>query len=58
MNRLRVIPILLSITCGIIGALYSLAHTHSLWSFIFLCAVMIFAVTTTASWYTADDQPQ
>jgi hypothetical protein len=47
----------LLIACGIFGALYSLAQTHSGWSFIFLCAVMAIAITATASWYIAEDQP-
>jgi hypothetical protein len=57
MKRQTVILFLLSIACGIVAALYSFAHTHSLWSFIFLCAMMAIAVTATG-WYTGVDQQQ
>jgi hypothetical protein len=59
MKRQTAILFLLSIACGfgIVAALYSLAQTHSLWSFIFLCVMMVFAVTVT-SWYTAVDPQQ
>jgi hypothetical protein len=59
MKRQTAILFLLSIACvfGIVAALYLLAQTHSLWSFIFLCAMMVFAVTVT-SWYTAVDPQQ
>jgi hypothetical protein len=55
-QKQKAILTLLLITTGIIGALYWLAHTHSVWSFIFLCAVMIVAVMATAAWYTVVDQ--
>jgi hypothetical protein len=57
MYRQTIILSSLLIACGIFGALYSLAQTHSGWSFIFLCAVMAIAITATASWYIAEDQP-
>jgi hypothetical protein len=47
---------LLLIACGIIGALYSLGHTRSVFSFVCLCAVMAIAVMATAAWYTVVDQ--
>jgi hypothetical protein len=55
MNRQKIILSLLLIGCDI-GALYSLGHTHSSWSFLFLSAVMIFAVIATTDWYTANDE--
>jgi uncharacterized membrane protein YidH (DUF202 family) len=45
------------ILCGIVAALYSLAHTRSLLSFIVLCGVMAIAIAA-AAWYTAIDQQQ
>jgi hypothetical protein len=42
-----------AVVCGLVWALYLLAHTHSLLSFIFLCA-MTFAITATASYAVAD----
>jgi hypothetical protein len=58
MKSQKAIVFLIPIGCSIIGALYSLAQTHSFWSFIILCAAMGLAVMTTAGWYTADDQQQ
>jgi hypothetical protein len=51
MNRQKLTAILswLFIATGAIGALYSLGHTRSVFSFICLCAVMATAVTAT-SW--------
>jgi hypothetical protein len=56
MNRQKVILSLLLIACDI-GALYSLGHTHSAWSFLCLTAVMIVAVMATVDWHTVDVQP-
>jgi hypothetical protein len=57
MNRHQCILSLLLIA-GDIGALYSLAHTHSAWSFLCLTAVMMVAVMATVDWFiTADVQP-
>jgi hypothetical protein len=57
MNSQRAIVFLLMILCGIVEALYSLAHTRSLLSFIMLCGVMVIAIAA-AAWYTAIDQQQ
>jgi hypothetical protein len=60
MNRQKLTAIfsLLFIATGIIGALYSLGHTRSVFSFICLCAVMLIAVMATAAFYTSVDQQQ
>jgi hypothetical protein len=49
---IRCLPLIAADT----GALYLLAHTHSVWSFLFLTGVMIIAVNSTAGWYSADDE--
>jgi hypothetical protein len=54
MNRQKFIQSLILIACDI-GALYSLAHTRSVGSFLVLTAVMIIAVITTVDWYTTAD---
>jgi hypothetical protein len=56
MNRQKAILSLALIACGIVGALYSLAHTHGPWSFIFLCAMMLIAIMATAVLYNSADQ--
>jgi hypothetical protein len=56
MNRQKVVLSLLLIGSDI-GALYSLAHTRSVWSFFLLTTVMIIAVMATVDWYTNADVP-
>jgi hypothetical protein len=60
MKRQTAILFLLSIACGIgiVAALYSLACTHSVWSFILLIAMMAIAAVTATGWYAAVDQQQ
>ena len=51
------IILLLLIICGMTAALYTVRHAHSLLSFIFLCAVMVVAITATI-WYSSIDEQQ
>jgi hypothetical protein len=57
MRNRRPILLLLLIVCGITAALYAVGRTHSLLSFIFLCVVMVVAITVTI-WYAAFDEQQ
>ena len=57
MRNRRPIILLLLIICGMTAALYTVRHAHSLLSFIFLCAVMVVAITATI-WYSSIDEQQ